>query len=533
MEQSRWIRIGTAILVAAWLGIGGAPTERPRLKPHPNIVLILTDDLDETLHSTDVMPHLKSEIADRGVTFDNFFVSLSLCCPSRASILRGQYAHNTRVFTNNPPNGGFETTRSLGLENSTMATWLHDAGYRTALLGKYLNGYPNGVAPTYVPPGWDEWDSPSGGNAYSEYNYKMNENGKVVPYGNAPEDYMVDVLSKKLTGFIQRSVLEKKPFFAYVATYAPHGPATPAPRYEGALPDAKAPRPPSFNEEDVSDKPAWLKARPPLGPVALEQMDALYRRRQQSLLGVDDLIAQLIQTLKQTGQLENTYIFFTSDNGFHMGEHRLPSGKNTAFEEDLRVPLVARGPGVPAGRHVEEFGANIDLAPTFADLAGAEIPAFVDGRSLAPLLAGRAPAEWRQALLLEHAGPMDSALDTQIKSRGLSPAAQKELAGMLEPPDAPEYFAQLGRLLRRRSGAGPPVFQGIRTKDYVYIEYVTGEKEMYDLKADPHELKNIAATADPALWARLSSWLAVLSKCSGAGCRSAESTPPAGPSAMP
>jgi N-acetylglucosamine-6-sulfatase len=368
----------------------------------------------------------------------------------------------------------------LGHEDPTVATWLHDVGYRTVLLGKYLNGYPAGAARTHVPPGWDEWYGVVGGLNY--FNYQLNENGPIVPYGESPTDYLTDVLAGKATDFIWRAAVDGQPFFMYLAPYAPHQPATPAPRHADAFAGVTAPRPPSFNEADVSDKPAWLQSRPLLTATQIAQLDLLYRKRLQSLLAVEDLLEQLIQTLRATHQLRHTYILFTSDNGFHLGQHRLPAGKNTAYEEDLRVPLLVRGPGVPAGRVLEHLAVNIDVASTLAELAGAVAPEFVDGRSLVPLLGPHPPplASWRQAFLLE--------------------------AGF-------------------RTGAR--VFQGLRTTTHTYVEYVnTGERELYDLVDDPDQLHSLHDTAEPALLAHLAAWLAQLRTCAGAACRAAEDTLP-------
>ncbi|HEY3669918.1 MAG TPA: sulfatase-like hydrolase/transferase, partial [Acidimicrobiia bacterium] len=208
-------------------GPGAAAT--PSVSGRPNIVFILTDDLDATTYDPARFPALRDLMTSQGVTFSHFFVDDSLCCPSRASILRGQYVHNTGVVNNVLPTGGFERFHADGLESSTVATWLHASGYRTGLFGKYLNGYPNTVSPRYVPPGWDTWVSPSGGNPYAEFHYLLNDNRRLVPHGRKPNDYLVDVLARKTVGFIKAEA--GHPFFAYVAPYAPHQPATPAPRY--------------------------------------------------------------------------------------------------------------------------------------------------------------------------------------------------------------------------------------------------------------------------------------------------------------
>jgi arylsulfatase A-like enzyme len=463
----------------------------------PNVIFILTDDLDARLIA--YMPNLQKLLVEQGVTLSNFFVNVSLCCPSRANILRGQYAHNTQILTNLMPSGGFQKFYNLGHENSTVATWLQAAGYRTCYLGKYLNGYPAGAQPTHVPAGWSEWYSPSAGSPYSNFNYVMNENGKLIRYGSRPEDYLTDVVARKSIDFIKRTTAEGKPFFIHLALYVPHSPATPAPRHAHLFTDAKLPRPPSFNEADVSDKPQYIRNRPPLTNRQIAQMGDFYRKRLQSLQAVDEMIAGLVEALQTVGQLDNTYIFFTSDNGFHMGEHRLNSGKQTAYEEDIRVMLLVRGPSVPAGQVLEHVTGTIDLAPTFAELGGATIPDFVDGRSLVSLFKGGSPSAeaWRQGFLIEH-------WNQQRRET-------VESDGVLEPPDPME--------LEQTQQLAIPQFDAIRTRDYLYVEYVTGERELYDLKNDSYQLESLHAKADPALLKSLSERLAKLKACEGASCR--------------
>ncbi|MBX7220417.1 MAG: sulfatase [Blastocatellia bacterium] len=504
----------------------------------PNIVFILTDDQDAA--SLEHMPKVKKLLLERGTSFSNFFVDDSLCCPSRSSILRGQYVHNHKVLTNSPPLGGFEKFYELRNDESTIAVWLKNSGYRTMFLGKYLNGYPHDAPATYVPPGWDEWVSPALGKPYNEFEYQLNENRQIVGYGTQPKDFMVDVLSAKAATLIGQSAKDSRPFFLYLAPYAPHKPATPAPRHEQLFAEAKAPRTPAFDETDVSDKPAYIQNQSNLSPETLERIERLYRKRLQSLQSVDDLVENVIHALEQSGRLENTYIFFASDNGFHMGEHRLPPGKGTPYDEDIRVPLVVRGPGVVAGRVVQQLGLNVDLAPTFADLASAKPPSFVDGRSLLPILSNPNPGEvntWRQTALVEFWPKFAQA---RRKAKWEAKLARKEArqteleASQAETnaasdniKDEEESANKKNRTLERPDPRSPmpPEYQALRTLRYLYVEYVTGERELYDLQTDPHQLNNIYTQAPPTLIHMLAERLHMLRTCEGKKCRSIEDDP--------
>jgi N-acetylglucosamine-6-sulfatase len=433
----------------------------------PNIIFVLADDLDYA--STQKMPEINSLLVEGGTSFENAFISYPLCCPSRATILTGLYAHNHDVRGNEPPQGGFEKFRSEGLEENTIATRLQKGGYRTAFFGKYLNNYPGEQEASYVPPGWDEWYGKLVGQTL--YDYKINENGEVVSYGSETEDFFTDVLSGQATDFVRRAATEDQPFFAYVAPTAPHGPATPAERHEGAFAEEEPLRPPSFDEEDVSDKPPWIRDSDRLSNEAIAEIDDLYRQRLESMLAVDEMVASLVEELEAAGELENTYLFFASDNGYEQGEHRIKGGKSRPYEESAHVPFFVRGPGVPAGSTVQRLVLNTDLASTFGELAGTEFPA--DGRSIVPLLRGKAPS-WRSAVLLEG------------------------------------------------FGKGSRAYGAVRTETYKYIEYDNGERELYDLEADPYELESIHETADASLVEDLETTLDKLRSCVGVSCHDAE-----------
>lgn len=425
------------------------------------------------------MPHVQ-RLRSRGTTFTNYVVTDSLCCPSRASIFTGCYPHNTGIFTNVGPDGGFALFHARGEETDTFATRLQDRGYRTALVGKYLNGYTAqgrvDGKPRYVPPGWTEWDV--AGNGYSEFDYNLNENGKLVHYGSRPRAYLTDVMARKGSAFVHRASAARKPFFLEISTFAPHGPYTPAPRHAADFPGLQAPRTPAFNETDVSDKPPWLRDHPALTPAQIGEIDAAYRARAQAVEAVDDLIGKLEQRLRRDGVADNTYIFFSSDNGLHLGEHRLMPGKLTAFETDIHVPLVVAGPDVLAGRNVARVTENVDLYPTFVRLGRAGSSPLVDGKGLVPLLRGNPAPDWRDAALVEHHGPDSAAA-----------------AG----PDA----AKLG-------SGNPSTYEALRLQHSIYIEYANGGREYYDLESDPYELTNAFTSLSPSRVDALHSQLAKL-----------------------
>lgn len=501
---------------------GKQPEQTANEPKPPNVILIVTDDLafeDVNPDTLKHMPNLKA-LMEKGTTFENAFATNSLCCPSRATILRGQYTHNHQILHNQPPLGGAERFRLSGGDGSTMATWVEEQGYSTAFFGKYLNGY----AGTYVPPGWDEWQGVSG-NFLSD---DLNENGHIVSY-DADGYHLDDVLSEKASDYAERAAGPDPPFFTadrpflmWIGTKAPHQPATPAPRHKNAYPDATLPRPPSFDEKNVSDKPAWVADNPPLSMEQKGYMKKLYRKRLQSMLAVDDMVGDLVEALRKSGKLENTYIVFTSDNGFHLGQHRLGAGKWTAYEEDIRIPLVVRGPGVKEGKTLQHMVLTNDLAPTFADLAGADVPSFVDGRSLKPLLTDNpTPLEdWRQRFLVE-----------AVDERGGLPNPpflnESEVTPILTGDPLPNNWRRTSAASAQTSGEwGRPWMKAMRTEDHLYVEYKTGERELYDLRKDPYELRNVYATAPPDLKQRLKEQLDALRQCSAEECRVAEGGSP-------
>ncbi len=437
----------------------------------PNIVFILADDMRKD--DLKYMPKTRSVLQDKGMSFQNAFVSNALCCPSRATIMRGQYAHNTGVWSNmaSSQEGGWQAYKNNHNEQDNVATRLDAAGYRTALFGKYFNGYNQGNA--YVPPGWDRWFATG---SFKYFDYDVNDDGTIRHFGTTDGDYVTDVLKRHVKALIGTSAAQGKPFFAYVAPIAPHEPATPAPRDLHAYDGEKVPRPPSFNEKDVSDKPLNIRSRPLLTADRIARIDRTHEARAETLQALDDLVGEVVGKLKSAGAMGNTYVFFTSDNGWAEGEHRRANGKANPYEEDVHMPLLVRGPGVATGRHAQKLALNTDYLPTFTDLAGAPTPDYVDGRSLRPVLEGSATV-WRSAVLLEgHEGPWTYAV---------------------------------------------PSHSGIRTGGgRKYVEYESGERELYNLGSDPYELNNRYPATKPD--AGLVSRLHALKTCAADSCRAAE-----------
>jgi arylsulfatase A-like enzyme len=434
----------------------------------PNVVVVMTDD--QTLAQMSAMPRTRRLIGHAGTTFDRFYATDPLCCPSRATFFSGQYAHNTGVISNGGPNAlaAFD-------ERKTLAVWLQDAGYRTAFVGKYLNGY--GLADQEaVPPGWSEWHALLEPSTQDYFDYDVNENGEVRHYGADPEDYKSRVIGHLAVDAIRHGDRANRPLFLYVGFNAPHAPSTPAPRDAGSFDGVQAPRSPAFNEPDVSDKPAFIRDRPPLEADAFARIDARNERALESLKEVDRQVAKIVEALRSRGELGNTYLFFTSDNGYLDGEHRVEFGKLLPYDPSSRVPLLVRGPGVETDTVSEALVGNIDLAPTILAISDAEADLDMDGRPLPGLPSGPAKPGHRP-LVIES-------------------------------------------LVRDRSTFYGYPYSAIRTGRWLYVEYETGDRELYDLTNDPDQLDSLAS--DPAYAptvAYLAKALDRLADCAGPDCR--------------
>ena len=525
------------LLGAADPGYGEA---RKADRARPNIVLIQADDavLGDVKH----MPNVRRLMVRGGTGFSNYFVSYPLCCPARTTLLTGQFSHNHRVLSNFRGNsGGYYTFRDLpgklNQENS-LGPWLKRAGYRTAMVGKYLNEY-GALDRREIPPGWDRWAALLDNSTYDYFNYAMNIDGRVRYWGDRgyaekqlalarlfitdpPEsfgelfagfrsvfvpfdyfgsqknrDYTMDVGGGYAARFVRRSAPAKKPFFLYYSPPGPHAedtshmqglrPGAPEPdprppqRYRHTFDEVPLPKPPSFNEADVSDKAENLKSLPSLSEAQIGEMTDDYRGRLGAVRAVDDQLGRIVRELRRAGELRNTFIIFNSDNGYLQGEHRLWGSKFLPYENSIRVPTIIRGPGVKEGGSRTGNSIDVDLAPTILDMAGAKPGRVMDGVSLMPAARGKRKLPRRKVLL----------------------QAMRPLFRFHTPLTAFDL-----------------PFYGVRTNRYKYLNWSFGETELYDMRQDPDELENLAA--DPAYAgtvARLQAEAERLRKCRGSACR--------------
>ena len=456
-----------------------------------NVVLILADDLDWA--AFDQVPRLAA-LKQQGTTLSNFVVTDSLCCPSRTSLMRAQYVHNHRVISNiKQTGGGWEKFYAKGYEKDCLPTWLQKSGVSTSLIGKYLNGFPNGTpSPTYIPPGYNYFVSSTSRNqAYQGFDYTLNENGTLKNYGHKQSDFLNSVLLKNATGYLKAV---KTPFFMEFASYNPHTPAPFEAKYANTHTTDTVPRTAAFNSMGTNEV-GWIAAHKVLPEHRVANLDRLWQKRLRSSESIADTYEALQAQLKATGHANDTLVILTSDNGYHTSVHRLATGKQTAFKEDAVVPAVFIGPGISKGAVISKVTSMVDLGPTISSIFGAKTPTYVDGRNLAPLLRGEADTPWRTATLTEN----------------LSRTT----------PGDPDY-----------SPFEAPAFHALRSTNWLYIEYVNGDVELYDLKTDPLEMNNVQASTNPAIVAQLHAQLHALRNCKAATCRIADSMPN-GTSIMP
>jgi len=532
-------------------GLQPATAAQPSATQRPSFVVIQTDDetLDQLYATFNVggievqaMPYTLSLIANRGATFNRYYVSYPLCCPSRTSLLTGRYAHNHNVRGNVPPNGGYPGFKARGAYTHNIATWLQGAGYRTIHIGKFLNGY--GDEPydtgTDVPPGWDAWHSVlKADTEHFFYGYRLNDNGVIdgpfgdsgswetreygerddfgcptAPLNGKPCLYATDVFSRIASEEIGGTSPEQ-PFYLQLDYTAPHGdfrrPAGPEPatRHYGTFAGAPLPhgRSEGFNEGNVNDKPRFIREAPYLSPTDIHTYRVYYQKALESLRSVDEGVKLIVDTLGALHRLRNTYIIFTSDNGFFYGEHRLTGGKFLAYEPSTHLPFLIRGPGIKPGTSTGELAANIDIAPTVLELAGVKPDKSIDGRSLFPF-AHDPSLRTRRPILFE------SFVQTADVEANGEPTGQRPVKEV-QPRRTPAGGEAGASIV-----APPKDYEGIRLGPYKYIEWPDGEKELYDITKDPYELNNVVRVRNLSpIRAFLHAQLIRLENCVGRACQ--------------
>jgi arylsulfatase A-like enzyme len=445
-------RIRTVLLITAAcamlspLALTGADDAQPAAlsaltRTKPDVVIILTDDQrTDTLLS---MPAVRQLLVDRGTRFTNAHVPNSLCCPSRSTLLTGLYSHDTGVWGNGGPNGGWPAFVRYGNEKRTIAVALQRLGYRTDLIGKYLNAYGHFAPANYHTIGWSKFEAlrvPNHSGAY--YGYRLGNSPQY--HGLGTNNYSTDVLAQRAVNFIWSTPRDKS-LFLYFAPYAPHLPATPAPRYVGALKGKLPTYRPVSADARLTGKPAWMLGKPPVQQKTIEN---LRERQGESLMAVDDAVTAIVAALQHSGRMRDTMIIYMSDNGYLNGEHHL-IGKNVPYQLATSVPLVIRWDHrVQAGAVSDRLTGNIDIAATIADAAG-----------------------------------------TQMTTSGLSLLRPKQRTGLL--------------LEAEGNRVGRPAYCGWRSRNWLYAHYSSGEEELYSVPDDPNELRNLAS--DPAHSAVLAS----------------------------
>ena len=467
-----WLALILSFVLAVTAAYSVSNTDKAKAQTaaKPNIVFIMSDDQPQS--TVKAMPNVRTRIRDVGLNALNFYVSQSLCCPSRASTLKGQYPHNTGILKNGPPQGGHPDF--MAIDDNTVATQLTNRGYQTGLIGKYMNEY----SCPYTPPGWGYW---FGKDDVGNPGEKACENGNMIDYTGDPGNWG-DRIQGRAMDFLDRRTDQSTdpPFAMFMWTSQPHlGAADYADRYEGLYAGERVPKTPAWDEADVSDKPQWVKDLPRISAEDETYLNQLYRNQLRSSRQIDDTVGKVLDLLRDRGELDNTYVVYMTDNNTHMGEHRWwtdHGAKNTSYEEGANVMFYVRGPGIPAGTTTNELYSNNDLAPTFNKIAGGTPPAFTDGRSLL--------AHWK------------------------APGGTLARTGLMNERGVQSV------------GIPVPVYHAIMTKTHTYTEYETGEREYYNRLTDPDQLNNVYSATNPST--ALRDQLQALKTCAGDSCTVAE-----------
>jgi arylsulfatase A-like enzyme len=493
----------------------------------PNIIMFTTDD--QTFRDMSVLTKTQALIGNQGATFLHAYASDPLCCPSRVTVQTGEYAHNTGVLGNTPPQGGYSSFN----DKNDLPVWLQSDGYRTIHIGKMPNGFgePSVGGPTYAPPGWGPFAGGVGPSSKGEFYgfigppssytaFTLDENGVDKDYTaddystNVYADLAVNRINSHLTNF------PDTPLYMQVQFFAPHDPATPDPKYANAFATTPLPIDASFNEKNVKDKPGWIRAIRRFGPGLIGKIQTRYQHRLETLLSVDDAVERIVNDLEAKGALGNTYLIFTSDQGFMQGQHRLHQGKFVPYEPSVQVPLEIRGPGIPAGSQPNALVWNGDITATILAAAGAKPGLPQDGQSILPIATD--PTRKLTRPILFETGPPGTTFEPGTGTAAAAGAHRRpvKIGTYVKNTDL-DHTAQLARAIVA------PRYRGIRTGRYELTKYSDGSREMYDLATDPLELNSVYKDSRYFPVRKfLQKQLARLVRCSGADCNAEIGKPP-------
>lgn len=452
----------------------------------PNVIMFTTDD--QTFRDMSVMAKTQALIGNQGASFLHAYASDPLCCPSRVTVQTGDYAHNTGVLGNTPPAGGYSSFN----DKNDLPIWLQSVGYRTIHIGKMPNGFGEVTNQKYVPPGWGPFEGGTGAGSRGEFygflgppssytGFTLDQNGVDKSY--SPDAYSTDVYGDLAVSRINNHLTNfpDSPLYMQVQFFAPHDPATPAPKYADAFSTALLPTDASFNEKNVRDKPGWIRGIRRFGPGLIAKIQTRYQHRLETLLSVDDAVEKIVNDLDSKGVLGNTYLIFTSDQGLMQGQHRLHQGKFVAYDPSTQVPLEIRGPGIPAGSQPRALVWNGDITSTILQMAGAQPGLPQDGQSM--LRFAQNPTLKSTRPILFETGPPGTAFEpaTAAAAKAGGPVKVSKYVKNLDL----DHTAQFARAIVA------PRYRGIRTGRYLLVKYGDGSREMYDLSHDPLELDSV------------------------------------------
>ncbi|KAI5275414.1 Arylsulphatase [Aureobasidium subglaciale] len=504
----------SALIAALWTAVTSVTAQQQFLGQQsdasrpPNIVFILTDDQDVHLQSLDYMPLVQKHLIDKGTYYDKHYCTTAVCCPARVTLMTGKAAHNTNITDVNPPYGGYPKFVKQGFNSAYLPVWLQEAGYNVYYTGKLFNAHNVDNYDSPYPAGFTSHDFLLDPFTYNYMNSSFQHNQD--PPQSHEGEYVTDVLAQKAYNLLEEAVEADKPFFLMIAPSAPHAdiqnnsgtltfdaPVS-APRHAHLFLDVKVPRTSNFNPDTPSGA-NWIRRLEQQNITNVDWNDHFHRQRLRALQAVDEMVDGLFDRMESLDLLENTYIFYSSDNGFHIGNHRMQPGKSTGCEEDINIPLIIRGPNVPINYTTQLVTSHTDIAATIFSLLNIPLREDFDG----------------------------SPIPVTTSAIAASPQKRREHVQI-------EYWGFAGgegiydRRLHQNN-----TFKGIRIVgegyNFYYQIWCTNEHELYDMSKDPQQMVNLLQEGNTVemasgyaigkLVTRLDALLMAQKSCKGERCR--------------